>query len=541
MTQSPWFAAIKPEVRATVRAKYLGHLQSLKEWGIIGRVESEPRFVNGYFCVDKDAKHSRAILNGKALSTMCPAAPPVNLPTIHAVLREIRQAHQGRRKLFFMCGDLRHWFHQMRTPAELNTLFGLRSCEGEGRYTMYRWLTLPMGWSHSPAIAQAFCWCVLAWRPLEGKKALEEDAFKGNTLPTFARLVSGGGWATCYYDNFIVLSWKQEDVDAAQARLRLAVAETGVVVKPGSLHVGSTTEGMEYLGLIFKREVSGLTWRPRKLEGWQEEWLRPEPPWRSSPRQLARQIGRLVFVAMSSGQRLNRTEQGRATCKVAQTLGRAMHGRGEAAWDEVGFHEELLKEIDRLWSIAFDLLVNPYRAEGQETRPDWVLCSDASKKGFGWILLRRNGEEWEVQKEGKKLWTADERAETIFKLEMRAMLIGFRAARHEVTDKVYLFVDNAALAWCAETGICHSEDCEETWAEWSEIADHFDTILATSEDNPADCPSRDTREGLPRRLKAMEACIEAHEKGWRWSTGPRRSWREEPGVAPTTGRRHRAE
>ena len=62
MTRSPWFAAIKPEVRATVRAKYLGHLQSLREWGIIGRVESEPRFVNGYFCVDKDAKHSRATI-----------------------------------------------------------------------------------------------------------------------------------------------------------------------------------------------------------------------------------------------------------------------------------------------------------------------------------------------------------------------------------------------------------------------------------------------------------------------------------------------
>jgi hypothetical protein len=141
-------------------APYHPHLQYLagSRVGVLASVTAQDvRFVSSYFAIPKNDEVSRSIFNGRALSDRCHVPPPVNLPDITDIIYWIKQlTAESKGKLWGMTGDIRHWFHQIRTGPRVYQYFGL-CC----REQFYQWRCLPMGWSYSPRICQCIAWVLI--------------------------------------------------------------------------------------------------------------------------------------------------------------------------------------------------------------------------------------------------------------------------------------------------------------------------------------------------------------------------------------------
>ena len=142
---------IEKPVPAPSAAKWKTHFETLKESKILASIgRSEIRFFSRYFAVPKNDGTARAIFNGRALSRLFTTPRNVNLPQITTVLQLI--SAYGH---FFAEGDWRHFFHQFPVATGIANFFGV-----ELGANVYRWMTMPMGFSFSPVIAQsAACTC----------------------------------------------------------------------------------------------------------------------------------------------------------------------------------------------------------------------------------------------------------------------------------------------------------------------------------------------------------------------------------------------
>ncbi len=213
------FTSTPPQMDAGnfTAGKWEAHLTELAGFGIIKFVEEEEaariRHINTYFAVPKGEQLARAIFNGKRLSRLMEAPPPVNLPYLPQLLREMALVCGGPVEIY--TGDLRHFFHQIPVNDEISRWFGLRSIIRGVLVTM-KWLTLPMGWSFSPHIAQS-----VAWTALLHKEELEADLFEYegtlNQTPEFLRL-KDGAIVTVYYDNIVIIGPHNGDAKRLNGR-----------------------------------------------------------------------------------------------------------------------------------------------------------------------------------------------------------------------------------------------------------------------------------------------------------------------------------
>ena len=96
--------------------KWRQHLAQLKEAGILKEMsKAEILCFSRYFAVPKsDELTARAILNLKAMSKCFKSPPPVNLPEVSDVLRNI--ATGG---MWWIVADWRHYFHQFKLHPTL--------------------------------------------------------------------------------------------------------------------------------------------------------------------------------------------------------------------------------------------------------------------------------------------------------------------------------------------------------------------------------------------------------------------------------------
>ena len=254
-----WFKTLTlevPRLGASVSPAYGAHMKSLKDWTILKDAKaSELLHTSGYFAVKKgDSGLTRSIFNGKRLSHRCPVPEPVNLIDIHGLInRMLAYGSEGKksRRFFVVMGDFRHWFHQLPAPIWLQRLFGMKY-----KKTFYSWRTLPMGWSWSPVCAQAAAWGFLAYREGTESRLLNEEALQGGmSLPRWVG-TPNGGWVTVYYDNFLIVTPKEEEAAAWSARITTNAQRLHVVIKPGSFAVLSDDEvrqtGFTYLGVHFQ-------------------------------------------------------------------------------------------------------------------------------------------------------------------------------------------------------------------------------------------------------------------------------------------------
>ena len=530
-----------------VHEDYIGHMEQLRGCGLIQAIPAKEvqmvRQFSGYFAVPKTEECSRAIFSGKALSERCPVPPTVNLISAGELIQLMRRhGAQNDGTFHVVTGDLRHWFHQISVPHWLRCLFGLKVQKTRQAYI---WRSLPMGWSWSPVIAQACAWSFLAFRDNQETALIPDGAFSEHMgLPRWVATEAGHGFATVYYDNFLVVTAEKSQAVAWQARIdrnRLPTQAGGVNVEikgtTGKSQLITAHEmesdGLDYLGILFRvdREARMLYVTPRKREAWLHEARRVRD--RASVRDAAAWIGRAIFAALCSGRPIFRIDQGRTLLEMARVVG----GLGRKGWDRA-CDASVWQQVR---AACFSIIENADYALSLEcggprqplhSMNDWILTSDASCSHCGWIIYRmarhrliREGppglEPTDLYFSGR--WEAPEH---IFLLEMRAAVGVLKKFRSVMpVGRATLVVDNAAVYYALQNGMTASRRGQEIMDTLQEHdLDDIDMVLVPSQQNPADCPSRDNTSDLAARQERLFLALLEHRKGKQLSPPDRKAF-----------------
>jgi len=137
--------------------EYVALLRRLLQLDMV-RLAPTARCVNSLFVVPKPDGFLRLIFDGRAVNSLMRPSPCVELPTpsdLASLLMEPRD------RLEFSKIDVESFFHQLRAPAWLHEYFALPPVSPcllglpDGPLVFPLLLTVPMGWSHSVAVAQA--------------------------------------------------------------------------------------------------------------------------------------------------------------------------------------------------------------------------------------------------------------------------------------------------------------------------------------------------------------------------------------------------
>jgi hypothetical protein len=499
-----------------VRGMYEQHLDTLQNVTILEPVAqiSALRWLSNYFAVLKTAITCRSIFNGKALSKATPPPPPVNLMSTADVVEAMASHVLKHKRLVIVECDLRHWFHQILVCDELSYLFGL--LDSHGRY--YRWRTLPMGWSWSPAIAQAASWALIMHRVAKGSGAqggtqaalFDEEAFKcrSKVLPRWVDITGDRGKIFVYYDNIVALCDTVSTAEQVRARilsnaLALHVSIKGTteedpmagvrVWRPDQL----LKEGVNILGIQVgldgyrgsDRSYRMLRLRPAKLDEWATKLLPTSEM--ASCRELAEFVGRMIFAAMLESRRLHQTRIGLAALNYARRIG--VEARLEGHWERKmripdGFADtwgEVMAQKAR--PIFIDVSV--VAATGL---PKWVIATDSSTAAWGFIVYDRTDMKAVDRHSGT--WQADDRRH-IFLKELDAALQALRYWTNlHPNDRVDLVIDNMGVVWALRNEYTRSTLGQKMIDEHaSMLALVYQVIPIPGCDNPADVPSRPER------------------------------------------------
>jgi len=510
------------------REEYRNHFNELMRSRLLA-VATGARWISSYFSVPKDDEYDRSIFNGRLFSACCPVSPPCNIPDIADLIDRIRAMSIQEKKLHIVMGDFRHWFHQIAAPQYLREFFGLRMGK-----QIFQWQSLPMGWSWSPTIAQSFAWAVCLFREASEKAIFnEDDIAHPHQLPTFVRS-QAGGFLSVYYDNFILVTGDANEAEAFEARMRRAQRRTGTVIKPGSLQYfrpdSLEKEGLTCLGvhLTWQRTSAGkyskIFARPAKLARWMEE---TDVNGARTLRDVAEILGRGVYC-LSIARGLH------ALCpfeedlrRLASTVGRQASDVGWSAAAQLSKTD--WESLQNLWNsvgrmaeqpLSSDLI--PVSLEGQ-----WLVATDASNDGFGVILYNRVTSEdgqplWKRVKMISGSWDEKDRNAIIYVKELLAAEMGV-AMMKDLRGEKWLMVDNAAAAWALHKRITLNK-------QGAAIIQRMDlsnvrVILVISEDNPADCPSRNDYAELETREERISPIMSKAAQGNRWSSGPARDFK----------------
>jgi len=122
----------------------------------------EVKWVASYFAVVKSILEARAIYNGKKFSFLCNTPPPTNLPDMIALLAALCDLiEESGGAVTVSEGDIRHFFHQVPLEFSISQHFCINIEDDDGKVQFFRWVTLPMGWSFSPFIAQSISMGIL--------------------------------------------------------------------------------------------------------------------------------------------------------------------------------------------------------------------------------------------------------------------------------------------------------------------------------------------------------------------------------------------
>jgi hypothetical protein len=546
-----WMEGINDPTPAYIDPRYLPHLYQLCKVGLTlsqdemklkGKTKRWVRHWSRYFAVEKTATTSRSIFNGNRLSQKCRSPPNVNLLTQPEILVLMQKMLETGKKLHFIEADLRHWFHQIKVCEALQKFFGL-IFQVNKQLIWFVWRCIPMGWSWSPAIAQACGWmCLLFWQ--DGQDEIfDMDALRRDTdsLPRWLISKTGHSLAVVYYDNILVVSTDADEADAIEKRLRSNIADTALNVEIKG-QINRSTDSVTYLGMKINVDRSRrrpvFRVYPSKLDKWAESKIQDI----DSCRGYASFVGRILFFASLEHPNLRLSSIGQSGLRMAQTVGVLAHRHG---WDHQMAQPEGLKDAwARVLRSADDPIVVRCRAE-HARHATMVLATDASSDGWGIAFFDAtgkhmtfsDGDSWRSEDKRLGLRSGDE--EHIFYKELRAVLYGLSKLPDSETATVV--VDNAAVAWVLRNGFSRTVLGNALLQSHQHVLHKIhDVVLVVSNDNPADSPSRG-QDVEPERVTRMVTAIELHNKGVRWascrdSTMPWSSHRHvEPDVSDALG------
>ncbi len=532
---------------------YAAHLKLLRKWRVVRKSRLDRIwFSSRYFAVPKGTDGlGRSIFNGRALSDRFRAPPPVNLPEVSEITRRISALVSTHGKIWGCTADLRHWFHQISASRELRKIFGV-ICNGQA----YEWACLPMGWSFSPRICQSIAWTLLLYHSdpngnEDGLRKARASLRSSKDPPRFVNLHASDeheslvGFVTLTYDNIIVIGTDRAIVTYLLARIRRNLDEARAVLKewrefspstinmsgylalpPASPEASLWTSGLSHLGVEYGVAHSPITkvgggpmlrWRhtPSRLKKW-ERWqqhLQERPTCRT----VSRIIGFILwdqYVALRPLCELN------ATMSLLRRVAILVGGRRDR-WDEpasLSVHEEndLSRHMRRILQNAWheSNITAPRRG-----RVDPItICTDASGDiGIGAVILSPDGSSPTVW---LNEFPSGLRNSHIFLKEMAAATIYVsRLCRlFEIYNRqITVVVDNSAVAFALRnmySSNSHASDMlKRLFSIISERSCFLEVIQVSSENNPADDPSRGKRTLDPLRLARGVAAIQQYSAG----------------------------
>ena len=517
-----------------INGRYAAHISELIDCGLVRPCErSEVKLVSGYFEVQKGDK-ARAIFNGKRLSAACPTPPNVNLTTHHRIVQEVAEG-----RMLITTVDLRHWFHQIPVSATTRKLFGLRRI-GE---LFLQWVCLPMGWSFSPAIAQAASWMLVLHRGVGEKELFDVEKLRteGASLPAWVYSRTRKTAVTIYYDNIVIVSGERSELNKIVSRIRsnmnIFQAELKFSKRKEQGKPNPTAEEMKQatdeewrfvdlksgatatvLGMTLTYSRGLLIVRPRKLQ----EWLDTTVPADCTVRVAAEFCGKLVFAAQLRDACLYGTAFGREVAHVASRIGHIAHQSG---WEKTLPDSALHNKLGQLWQQLEARCSEPVeikRLLGRRSA-EWILVTDAPESGWGIVVYRANVSNSEVlirtkvYEQGGRFSKMDTRH--IFYKELEAVLRGLKWMHEKADDKnVIVAVDNTAVAWALRHGASKSEAAmvmlERSCLGQVPVAD---VVSVASADNPADPASRGDAYEKDREERMVFA-LKMHFAGLMWAS-----------------------
>jgi len=475
--------------------KYLPHMDQLEGSRIIELALAEHvSCFSTYFSVPKNKTSERSIFNGKSLSKGHNAPPPVNIPDIPRVIREMAEwAKRGR--ISAVVGDFRHFFHQLEMAPDVRRFFGVAIAE-----RVYRWCSVPMGWSWSPVIAQACAWTVLSHYEETEQRLVDDTGLKGDNLPIFLPLLNKSGvecgFVTVYYDNYLAVSICPDTSQAMSRRILRNANLFNIRIKLHEIvsEKHMLKRNLKYLGCEFgTREardrcgqpVRALTWRLD--QGRLQEAVPLESTWLQgvSPRTTARRIGRVIHSRLIELQPLGRRA---STVQTIAILRRICAVANEQDWDAPLCLSQ--EENTHMESERRALLCNDWRVAEVQVPSQMVVASDASSKGYGYVFLSEAGE---VLQTFSAPWPQGMEGLHIFQLEAFAACEAIRACTMSFTavTSLTLVTDNTAVAGAMRRGYSTSTTAMRWMApvvQNEKLSIHVVTVV--SEHNVADEPSR---------------------------------------------------
>jgi len=511
------------------RAIYAEHFKSLESSGVIVRAKHAPRFCSTYFAVIKrrpagdDLGCTRAIFNGHRLSKLGRTPPPVNLPGLLDFGPAITDFLNANENVYAYGGDLRHWFHQLPMPAFWEPYFGLSLGSN------YTWRSLPMGWAHSPFVAQCAALAILACRLETDQPIFDEDVLRSSQSgpPKILRITAQEGDATklvgiamVYYDNFIVLTNDADLHRRTKRRIEGNLARFNAQVKEGSVFCGIVDqEGFEFLGCRFAKRGGRATGRPEKMKQWNET-ASVLTGASISLHEAATLAGRLLFIDLLSPAASVSAE----TRSVLRRLGRVGAERG---WSHGPLNDQSLgRDVLDCWTTRSVLYHAPfvYESRPEKTGLPIVVCTDASSTGEGLIGYDEKGRRIEMT---RQVYVGRQKTWHIFMKELSAALHGVQWCmnRPEWGERRFrLVTDNSGVAFVLRHTFCTNPTADEMLAPYRAMLKDIEISLVISEDNPADVPSRPKKpdgkeeDELLVREKNLWTALDFEDRGGQWAS-----------------------
>ena len=532
--EPPWITGFPTDLSGPqVNSLYLAHMQELEDCGLVRRADvNQVRFVSGYFEVEKGDR-ARAIFNGKALSRRTAAHPPanVNLTTHNRIVQEI-----SKERYLVTTVDLRHWFHQIPVSETTQRLFGLRV----GRALYRLWRCLPMGWSHSPAIAQASTWMIVLHRNDTQPALFDVEGLRSDegSLPEWIFTTDGGTAITVYYDNLVILSRTpaqqkeivrriRDNMHELNAELKLTKRKEAGLGEPQDTqelrvaldeewrYTDVRREPTQILGMVvrFFPETDTLVVYPRKRDAWLERAV----PASLTCREAAEFIGRLVFAAQLRHTCLYATSFGRRVVSLATRIGIRAHAGG---WEGHVDDPILIGSLRDAWKELKASTDEPLPRQALVDRRVFshVIASDASNGGWGFTVYQlEEGGGHRLIHEARGTYQRKDKRHIFYK-ELDAALRSVAWAKEKAIGPYALAVDNTAVCWALKHGASRSA-AAMAMIERSSLGDApvADIIAVASEDNPADPASRGASYCVERGERLFCA-LHWYQRGIRWAS-----------------------
>lgn len=522
-------------------SRYSPHLESLAHDNCQLIVKERPgrlRFLSKFFTVaKKDRKHSRAIFNGRNLSRLQSPPPPVNLPGIPEVLLEAARIHQYWQKdanrviaPSVHTADIRHYFHEFDIQSDIALYFGV-SCAGQE----YAWRGLPMGWAHSPRIAQTVSWSLVLTKAPPCLRVEVNRAAVSSHPPAFVCTRNlqheVTGILFIWYDNFVFICYDNSDFRAVVANINTNRKACGIQWSTESIYLSSDLKRPLFLDEPSKYPVFlGVQLRvdverrprddlPRSRLVWQVEIsfrdkcsstaaVLKDKTITPSRRWVARGIGLVIWRTYVYGIPLINQDD---VIAVARLNAPARPGKGQ--WDAASTVDLQFIQIlaDRLQSFAADISWNHHDDIAFDTRQMIRVVSDASGSRGAYVSFDGSYKELD-----QDYWVFDQDSSfnSIFLKELLAATIAIERC-HKPLTPLHIAVDNSAAAFVIKRGLSTNEIANDFLRRIFKKIDPalLRVTLIRSGDNAADPLTRDKPLCPKRNVSSIERMLDA-ERGW---------------------------